>query len=570
MHRLLKIFIISLVLFSIYIFTSRSRAQHPLVSSYYLHKGELPVSDLYERALDFSKVGQMDSALLYYSLVANRYYENRLVKSEAPTVIDAFSAMGNLYHFVFYDFRQAYNCLTLAEKLSLEHNYQQQLPSIYLNLAGIAFTDADVHQYPDYTAEAIKLYKKSYRAALEQHQYEIAVKSYINLINFATDDKAKSKITDEIESFEHLQDNGGPLYQYALMLTYGTMAQINKDYATAIDYYKQMAQLIPDSISSALRYRLVSITRISDTYFKSGDEEMGLTYLHELEQAANVDSIIDLQVDTYRELESYYRNHGNKALAQRYHLLHLETKDAMMEKHNLESVKYSQFLNQLDDANEYIREISYQRQMQNRILISLSLLAIVLLVLVVVFIYHNRVLQSKNKSIYRQMVRLLEAEQKLQSIEKASPGSLIDNVMQRPNEGQTTEDSEATSRYKSSTLTEEEKECIFQKIQEAMQNVDLFCNDSFSLQVLSDYIQERPRLVSQVINERYNGTFPAFVNEYRIREACRRIMNQEQYGHLSLAGIGESVGFKSRSQFSLIFKKVVGMTAAEYQKESRK
>lgn len=571
MRRRQKIFIILIVLIlAASFFSSRPRAEQFFISRFYQQEEGLPLSELFGKASDFEKAGQKDSALLYYSLVANRYYEHKLKDRDIPTVIDALSLMGRLYHLEFYDFRQSFNYLTLAESLSLEYDYHHQLPNIYLQLAGISFTDGDVHQSPDYISNAVSLYKKSYEEALNQKQYGTAVKSFINLINFSTDSVAHASIKEEIKSFESLQDPSVPLLSYALMLTYGSIAQISKDYDSAIGYYKQMPELVADSIPGALRYKLVADTRISDVYFQSGNEALGLEYLHKVENTATADSMIDLQVDTYRALEDYYSGKGDETNALHYHLLYLEAKDAMLEKHNLESVKYAQFLNELNTANEQIQKISYQRRMQNRILIGVSIFALILLILVSVIIYNYRLLQEKNKSIYRQMARSLDAEQKRQVEEPAIAGVELPDAEPATEDADTGAESDIASKYKSSILTEEEKDSIYHKIQEAMQDVDLFCNDSFSLQVLSDRINERSRLVSQVINERYKSNFPSFVNDYRIREACRRIMNQEAYGHLSLAGIGESVGIKSRSQFSSIFKKVVGMTAAEYQKEARK
>lgn len=571
MRRRQKIFIILIVLIlAASFFSSRPRAEQFFISRFYQQEEGLPLSELFGKASDFEKAGQKDSALLYYSLVTNHYYEHKLKDRDIPTVIDALSQMGRLYQFEFYDFRQSYNCLTLAESLSLENNYRKQLPNIYLQLAGISFTDGNVHQYPGYISDVIDLYKKSYKESLAQEQYDIAVRSFINLVNIATDSVARARIADEANSFENLQDTCAPLYSYALMFAYGSMAQIHKKYDSAIEHYKKMGALVPDSMPGALRFKLVADTRISDVYLQSGNDMMGLEYMTRAENVARTDSIIDLQVDIYREFEDYYTARGDEAMASHYHLLHLEAKEAMLETHNLESVKYAQFLNELNTANEQIQKISYQRRMQQRILIGVSIFALILLILVSVIIYNYRLLQEKNKSIYRQMARSLDAEQKRQVEEPAIAGVGLPDAEPATEDADTGAESDIASKYKSSILTEEEKDSIYHKIQEAMQDVDMFCSDTFSLQVLSDRINERSRLVSQVINERYKSNFPSFVNDYRIREACRRIMNQEAYGHLSLAGIGESVGIKSRSQFSSIFKKVVGMTAAEYQKEARK
>lgn len=63
--------------------------------------------------------------------------------------------------------------------------------------------------------------------------------------------------------------------------------------------------------------------------------------------------------------------------------------------------------------------------------------------------------------------------------------------------------------------------------------------------------------------------FNTLVNEYRIREACRRIADHENYGHLNLEGLSASVGFKSRTTFFNAFKSVTGLTPSEYLKRAK-
>lgn len=584
---LLRIGLILIMLFVVNIFLFGPQAQQQYLSNYYSRWRNSPIPELVQKASDFRHSGRNDSALHYCSMVANRYYEKQYQPQDMPMIIKSLSMMGDLYNFTFFDFQKAYECLTLAEKLSLENDYHQELPSIYLSLAGVAFTDGNVRQAENYLPDAITLYRKSYREALAQEQYEVAIRTFINIINFSDDSAAVADIKDDIASFELLSQYDAPLYHYALMLTYGILEQLKHDYVAAIDYYKQMEPYVMDPTPGNFRYQMLICSRISVASFLSGNESLGLQYLHEMEYKAEADSMIDLQIETYRALNRYYSDHNNQDKALHYHILYLEAKDAMLEKHNLEAMKNAKFLDELSSANEEIRRMTYERRTQRWILIGVSIFAVLLLFLIAFVIHHYRELQARNQSIYRQMARSLEAERHSQLSESVS--ATLTNVMPEPqlaepvevhpvassadlisNEDTADEPAEVSSKYRNYTLTDEEKERIYQKILEAMRDVSLFCSDSFSIQTLSDHIDERSRYVSQVINEKYGSNFPSFVNEFRIREACRRIMDQEHYGQLSLSGIGKSVGIKSGSQFSTIFKKVVGMTAAEYLREAKK
>lgn len=99
-----------------------------------------------------------------------------------------------------------------------------------------------------------------------------------------------------------------------------------------------------------------------------------------------------------------------------------------------------------------------------------------------------------------------------------------------------------------------------------MENPDEFCNCDFSLERLAFLVESNSRYVSQVINETYNKNFRTFINDYRIKEAQLRLMNITEYGNYTIQAIAESVGYKSHTNFIVIFKRITGMTPSIFQK----
>ena len=102
-----------------------------------------------------------------------------------------------------------------------------------------------------------------------------------------------------------------------------------------------------------------------------------------------------------------------------------------------------------------------------------------------------------------------------------------------------------------------------------MQNTANFCNPDFSLSMLAQIVESNTNYVSQAINTSLNKNFRSLLNEYRIKEAMRRMKDNDTYGNYSIQGISESVGFKSASNFIAAFKKMTGMTPSLYQKLSK-
>ena len=67
--------------------------------------------------------------------------------------------------------------------------------------------------------------------------------------------------------------------------------------------------------------------------------------------------------------------------------------------------------------------------------------------------------------------------------------------------------------------------------------------------------------LSQLLNENLGKSFPLYINEYRIAKACGMIQSNTS---LTLEAIGYECGFNSKSTFYTTFKKITGITPAQY------
>ncbi len=75
--------------------------------------------------------------------------------------------------------------------------------------------------------------------------------------------------------------------------------------------------------------------------------------------------------------------------------------------------------------------------------------------------------------------------------------------------------------------------------------------------------------LSKLINDTYKMSFYDLLFEYRIKAALEYLNNPE-FKHLSVEGIGELTGFKSNSNFYKRFKSVVGMTPNQFRERALK
>ncbi|GLR16818.1 hypothetical protein GCM10007940_14330 [Portibacter lacus] len=101
------------------------------------------------------------------------------------------------------------------------------------------------------------------------------------------------------------------------------------------------------------------------------------------------------------------------------------------------------------------------------------------------------------------------------------------------------------------------------KIKSKMEEEKLYLNPKLKLNDLADAVELNRNMVSRLLNEEYLHGFSNFVNEMRVNEAMKLIHLRSD---LSLEGIGYEAGFNSKSSFFSAFKKISGLTPAQFKK----
>ena len=131
------------------------------------------------------------------------------------------------------------------------------------------------------------------------------------------------------------------------------------------------------------------------------------------------------------------------------------------------------------------------------------------------------------------------------------------------------DDNTAIEKYSKSSLNDADKESLIYRIEEVMNDTQIICQSDFTISKLAKQVNSNTTYVSQVINEKYGKTFSILLGNHRVKEACRRMNDQENYGNMTIEAISESVGFKSRVTFLNSFKRSIGLTPSEYMRLAR-
>jgi AraC-like DNA-binding protein len=116
-------------------------------------------------------------------------------------------------------------------------------------------------------------------------------------------------------------------------------------------------------------------------------------------------------------------------------------------------------------------------------------------------------------------------------------------------------------KYKSSTLTSDQREATLEKLKSIMETEKPFLQSDFSLPQLADRLKLSVHIVSQVINDGLGKSFFEMAAEYRVETAKQLLKDQP---NIKIEEIAEQVGYNSKSSFNTAFKKITGKTPSEF------
>jgi len=105
----------------------------------------------------------------------------------------------------------------------------------------------------------------------------------------------------------------------------------------------------------------------------------------------------------------------------------------------------------------------------------------------------------------------------------------------------------------------------YRKLKALLEQENLYRDPSLNMSMLSDKTGLSNGYLSQIINQKHKLNFFDFVNSYRVEDVKDK-MSDPAYGHYTLLGLAQEAGFKSKSTFNSVFKKMTGKTPSAYRK----
>ena len=522
---------------------------------------KLPTDSLLTRGDAHLKNSQYEQALICYKVASDRLTGNSSDNIEhVRQEVEALSMLGQVYMEGYAEFRRCTVCMLRAQELAERHDLKPYLPRIYNNLAGTMQVSAELYHNERFGPDTIVgMYCKSVDVSLQLKNWSDAMIGAMNIIVYGTVNDCLPLIADELKGFVRLPIPDSIMIKpYFESLCQAVLACHERDYDRAIEMFDRLPSLITVAGHQLRDFEFMAYFLKGVNLIRCGRDTEGIEAMRRAEQMAQEEDMLTYLIDVNRIMSGFYRSRGDKANADKYHLAYLENRDALLSRSSTDAMENAAVILQLDEASAQTRELQRKNQMSVYILWTvLSILALLCVILAIVLRNYRRT-QRNNQFLFQQAQRLLHPEK----------GALV-SLPDPESDPEPKPDPEPREKYLKSNLSEEAKEHIEQRIIEVMQSSDEIYSVNFSLGRLAELVGERRNNISQVINEKPGRTFNSMLSEYRIKEACRRLDDQENYGHFTIEGIAQSVGFKSRPYFVMVFKSMIGLTPSAYQKMSR-
>lgn len=103
----------------------------------------------------------------------------------------------------------------------------------------------------------------------------------------------------------------------------------------------------------------------------------------------------------------------------------------------------------------------------------------------------------------------------------------------------------------------------------AMESDKSFLTPDLSLAMLAHQLNITQKTISQALNNDLNKNFHDFVNEYRVEEVKKRLVDPA-FDHFTILAIAMDSGFNSKSSFNRIFMKTTGMSPKQFREKQKK
>lgn len=433
------------------------------------------------------------------------------------------------------EFNNAFQCFTNAEKiyntLSADNDDQstikQHYSALYINMGLLFYALDSLDKAKHYFEVALQ-----YASELEDNMRMAASWSNIGMTNEKKGNfrQAKQQYTHALEIARSI---GHKKYEAAMLSNIAVVYEDLSKLDTALVFYLKARKIIVE-IGDKFGLSLVNrnIARVQNYV---GNHHKAINYLIEADRNANEIKSKTEIYQNYKEFSRTYELLGNKDRALSYYKKFTQLKDSVIgEDQNklLADIQVKYEAEKKENENLALKKENGIQQLKisrkNIFIYSLSAgVVIIFFLLILNFIQFRRRLMSY-KLLAEKNLEIVHFEKAIKKKPKVDSGN-----------EQTTE--------------------LVQKLIDYMENEKPYLLSDVNFTDICKHMNTNRSYLSGAINNHYRINFTQLINRYRINDA-RFLLSDIKYDHISVEGIGQMVGFVSRSVFYRNFKNLTGIT----------
>jgi len=435
---------------------------------------------------------------------------------------------------------EAMNHYLAGLRISERHKLHEESCRIYIGIGNLYSSQQDYEM-------GLRFYKRALAIARQRGNIALQNRALNNLIGASC---FAGHPSEGKRYYSMLAANGekSTEYSYNLLMCQGLIAANDGHTAAAIGCYRRALDYASRHNLEG-NYKESARSCLAQLYDGIGEKDSALVYLTRNEQSARLSRQSDLLIETLRQKASVLASMGHRDQALAYKEAYLALSDSLYSRDEFNRMKNAQFLYEAQKSEKAISALTEEKQhreqtisTQRQWLLTLAVGAVALAMLCGVIYRQKRQLRSAYNELFDRNQALISEQSRPTPADSAKAGNAV--------------------------LTAEQREKLLAAIGKAMADTAVFCHCDFSIEKLAAIVGSNSRYVSEAINDGYGKNFRTFLNEYRIREAMKRLSDSENYGHFTIRAVSESVGYKSQTNFIAVFTKIAGMKPSIFQKIS--
>ncbi len=528
-----------------------------------------PMPELKQLGQELLSRNSTDSALAIYTIMSNRYETDRKPEDRVYAV-EARNSLGVLA-FLNSNYASAYSHFVTAVEMDGRKDAagNQNLSAIYL-------------YYGD-SKRAYGLLRQVFDEAVSEVHYQWASTALINILTSRLDSDVvhPDSLADLIRRYNSRvpQTDDNPAWELAGCLSRAALFRMKHNWPGAVSEYKK-ALTASRRMLMPLRSDFASYLGLGETYREAGMNDSAVYYMRKGEEIARRHGYTELLITACSALSDLYAAAGDRRMADEYRHKKLELNDSVFNTREFGKIRDLEMFHQADRFEKRIAVLQVEEKMRTRMLVIVSVALLVVIALCVRIFIQNRSLKRKNRNLYERTVAAIRAEEgrdraildKRISEKTDSEGRVGD--IEAVGKSGTSESATGETHVQSdsdsgSVLVDMRRRRLEARVLEVMSDEKSFCREGFTIKDLAEMCGSNQKYVSQVLNERLQTSFTQLLNERRVAVACRRFVDFENYGHLTIEAIVAELGFRSRSTFSKTFKRITGLSPSEFQRMAR-